>query len=138
MRAFAVLLASTFILFSCNFNQTDGEAEYALKKMHIDVMEIHDAVMPRMSEINRLKRQLKGKLNSDETSLKQDSIQQFIYQLEEADNAMMDWMGNFKKPSYKDPVAAEQVYVAEKQKIIVVQDKMNSTISKVEMFVSRL
>lgn len=137
MRAFTVLLTSTILLISCNFNQIDSEAEYALKKMHDNVMEIHDEVMPRMTEIGKLKRQLKRKLKEDNV-VKQDSIQQYIYQLEEADNAMMNWMGDFKKPSFEDIKAAEQVYITEKQKIIVVRDKMNSTISNVEMFLSRL
>lgn len=137
MKVLTILFTTSLILFSCNLNQNAGEAEYALKKMHTEVMEIHDEVMPRMSDIGKLKKQLKEKLNSPETT-KQDSIQQLIYQLEEADNAMMDWMGNFKKPNYKEAEAAEKVYLSEKKKIIVVRDKMNSTISAARLFLDRL
>lgn len=137
MRALTLLFTSTLLLMSCNFNQIDGEAEYALKKMHTEVVEIHDVVMPRLSEIGRLKRQLKEKLEAP-NAVKQDSMQQFIYRLDEADNAMMNWMGEFKKPSYEDVKAAEKIYQTEKQKIIAVRDKMNSTISDVELFMSRL
>lgn len=136
MRLFLLLCLSVFIVLSCNLDQKTGEAEYNLKKLHTEVMDIHDEVMPKMSTINKLERQLKQKLN-DPQHAKADSIQQLIYQLDEADDAMMNWMGTFKKPDYSKVEAAQQIYAAEKEKIIAVRDKMNSTISKAQVFLNR-
>lgn len=137
MKALFTIIVCTLLIAACNLNQNSGEAEYLLKKMHSEVMDIHDNVMPMMSDINKLRRQLGQKLEDPEVT-KQDSIQQFIYQLEEADNAMMDWMSDFKKPDYSNPAAAEALYKSEKVKIQAVEIKMNSTISKAKAFLSRI
>jgi len=133
MRPFLFLSLSVIIILSCNLNQSNGEAEYALKKLHTEVMDIHDEVMPKMSSINKLDRQLKQRLK-DPDVVKKDTIQQLIYQLEEADDAMMNWMSAFKKPDYANFEAAQQLYASEKEKIIVVRNKMNSIISKAQVF----
>lgn len=120
-----------FIFASCNLNQgANSENEYALKKLHNEVMDIHDSVMPRMSEIGKLKRQLNEKLEENADSVNSESIQQMVYQLGEADEAMMNWMGEFKKPDYSDFENAQKVYEQEKSKITTVRNKMMSTISK--------
>lgn len=136
MRPFLLLSLSVIIILSCNLDQKSGEEEYALKKLHTEVMDIHDEVMPKMSSINKLERQLKQKLKDPEVA-KKDTIQQLVYQLEEADEAMMNWMSDFKKPDYADFEAARKLYTSEKEKIIVVRDKMNSTISKAQVFLNR-
>lgn len=136
MRPFLLLSLSVVIILSCNLDQNTGEAEYALKKLHTEVMDIHDEVMPKMSSINKLERQLKQKLKDPE-AVKKDTIQQLIYQLDEADDAMMNWMSAFKKPDYANFEAAQKLYASEKEKIIVVRDKMNSTISKAQLFLNR-
>ena len=135
MRAFLLLSLSVITILSCNLNQNSGEEEYALKKLHAEVMDIHDEVMPKMSTINKLERRLKQKLE-DPAAPNKESIQQLIYQLDEADDAMMNWMSAFKKPDYSNFEAAKSIYATEKEKIIVVKDKMNSTISKAQMFLS--
>ncbi len=127
------------ILASCNLNQAESsEHEYVLKKLHNEVMEIHDSVMPRMSEIAKLKREMKKMLNDNANSAKADSIQQLVYQLGEADEAMMNWMGEFKKPDYSNFEQAKSIYTKEKVKIESVRDKMITTISKAKAFQSRL
>jgi len=136
MRPFLLLSLSVIIILSCNLDQKSGEAEYALKKLHTEVMDIHDDVMPKMSSINKLERQLKQKLKDPEVP-KKDTIQQLVYQLEEADEAMMNWMSAFKKPDYANFEAAQKLYASEKEKIKVVRDKMNSTISKAQVFLNR-
>ena len=140
MKVIVSLLLPIFaLLASCNLNQaSNSEEEYVLKKLHNEVMDVHDGVMPRMSEIGRLKRKLKDYLNEDEPHVKTDSIQQLIYQLDEADEAMMNWMGEFKKPDYSNFDAAKSMYEQEKVKIANVQDKMISTIDKVQSFLTRL
>jgi len=135
MRTFLTLALSVLFILSCNLNQKKGETEYVLKKLHSEVMDIHDEVMPKMSSINKLERELKSRLEDPEVN-KKDSIQQLIYQLDEADDAMMNWMSEFKTPDYEDFEAAEQVYILEKSKINAVKSKMNSTISKAQLFLN--
>jgi hypothetical protein len=132
-------LSTLFFLASCNLNQAaNSEYEYALKKLDNEVMDIHDAVMPRMSELAKLKRQMKSELKDDANSAKADSLQQFVYQIDEASEAMMNWMGEFKKPDYSNFEAAKAVYAQEKVKITNVREKMLSTISSAKAFLSRL
>jgi len=140
MKAVIRLLLPFVVLFaSCNLNQAaNSEDQYALKKMHNEVMEVHDGVMPRMSEIGRLKRKLKSYLTEEDQHPKADSIQQLIYQLDEADEAMMNWMGQFKKPDYSNFDIAKSIYDTEMVKIVKVRNKMLSTITKVQEFDSRL
>lgn len=135
MRTFLTLGFCAIVILSCNLDQKSGEVEYVLKKLHTEVMDIHDDVMPKMSSINKLERELKSRLE-DPDVIKKDTIQQLIYQLDEADDAMMNWMSEFKKPDYKNFEAAEQVYLLEKSKIIAVRQKMNSTISKAQVFIN--
>jgi len=128
-----------FLFSSCNLNQAENsEQEYALKKLDNEVMEIHDAVMPRMSEIGRLKRQMSEKLKENTDPQKAEGIQQMIYQLGEADEAMMNWMGEFKRPDYSNFKNAKAVYQKEKVKITAVRDKMLTTISKANAFLSTI
>lgn len=139
MKAILGLLVTTFLLFSCNLNQAaNSEQDYVLKKLHNEVMQIHDDVMPRMSEIGRIKRQFKDFLKDGVYEAKADSIQQLIYQLDEADESMMNWMGEFKKPDYSNFENAQAVYANEKVKITNVKLKMESTIQKAQTFKSQL
>ena len=135
----SLLTLSLFLFSSCNLNQAENnEQEYILKKLHNDVMQIHDDVMPKMSEIGRLKRQLKDFQKEGKHSEKADSIQLFIYQLQEADESMMNWMGDFKKPDYSNFENAQTIYAKEKVKITNVKNTMESTIRKAQAFISLL
>lgn len=99
-------------------------------------MDAHDAVMPKMSDTNRLRKTLSKQLETAE-GMRKDSIQDFIYRLTDADEAMMNWMSGWKKPSYTDQIAAEKIYAEEQVKIEAVADKMLGTIETVEAFLAR-
>ncbi len=86
------------IFFSCQSNDPNHLAEESLKD---EVMVIHDEVMPKMGEINRLRKKL---INLKEEGQIPDSmsiepINEAIEYLEKADDGMMDWMGEFDSPS---------------------------------------
>ena len=135
----SLLTLSLFLFSSCNLNQNENnEQDYILKKLHNEVMQIHDDVMPKMSEIGRLKRQLKDFQKEGKHTEKADSIQLFIYQLQEADESMMNWMGDFKKPDYSNFENAQTIYAKERVKITNVKNTMESTIRKAQAFIAAL
>ena len=65
----------------------------------MEVMAIHDAVMPEMGTIHAYKKELKILKNS---FAGENKILDAIQQLNNADDGMMDWMAAFKVPENKD------------------------------------
>ncbi len=103
-----LLLALPTIWIACNAasenkSETTAQEEVSdLKKLEEkswqEVMDIHDEVMPRMGEINRLKRNISKQLKSAEESLQTETaakMKEAVDKLEEADKMMMDWMSSF-------------------------------------------
>jgi hypothetical protein len=94
------LLMATAVL-ACNTgssNQqenTKQDTEKLQQEAWAAMMKVHDEVMPKMADINRISRSLKpfleeGKL-ADKTLL--EKVNLAIKKLNTADEAMMDWMG---------------------------------------------
>ena len=95
------------ILFSCQNNtpaaaQTSHtEAQKAEQEQkRTEIMAIHDTVMPETAVANRLARQIKSFMKEaqekgqlDEN--RQESLLEVLKRLNEADEAMFDWMGKF-------------------------------------------
>lgn len=99
-----------------------------IQKLYDEVMEVHDAVMPEISTINKLKRTIR-KIDP------QDSMTvALIKELGDADEAMMSWMADFKPK--KDQEESEQLaYLAsEKLKISKVSDQMLGSINKAKAY----
>jgi len=111
---------------SCSSN-TNREKELLYK----EVMEIHDAVMPKLSDINRIKRNLKDQMESNpsiDDKLK-SNVGVIINELNTADDSMMNWMNAFKVPN---DLADEQVILylkEEKLKISRVSEQMESSLA---------
>ncbi len=117
MRLMLSILIFTF-LFSCRANFEDPNVQ----KMYDEVMFVHDEVMPEISTINKLKRQIK-KLEE------QDSLSQsMISDLANADEMMMSWMADFKPDKSKDVEAQLDYLSKEKIKIDKVSVEMKSSI----------
>ncbi len=107
-----LVLASLFVI-SCKHQH--GESTSPLYK---EVMAIHDAVMPEMATIHKLKKELK----TIKTPASNDVILHQIKNLDDADEAMMSWMAAFKIPEDK---TNETTYLeSEKVKIQQVSDRM--------------
>ena len=121
------LLISIFIitsLLSCRENHSNPEVQ----ALYDEVMFVHDEVMPEMSTIHRLKKQIRKLPEQD--SLCYDLIKQ----LDEADEAMMSWMAQFKT----DKEASDQEKInylkEEKNKITEVSRLMKTSISDATSF----
>ena len=113
------ILIAFLVLSSCKENAKIENQESPLYK---EVMEIHDAVMPEMSTIHTIKKDLKA-IETPETK---DLILKNVKALDDADEAMMSWMAEFKLP---DDKSGETAYLeSEKIKISKVSDAMYASI----------
>ena len=98
-------IQTVYVLFFCAFfaltigcKNENKENESAINK---EIMVVHDEIMPKMSEINRIKRQL-GRYKesiSDENAESKDSIINTILMLSKVEDGMNDWMENYKYPN---------------------------------------
>lgn len=136
------LILSVTILFSCgNQNKTErdqlqiedrkpSEAEQAETALYEEVMAIHDEVMPKMDDMMRLKSQLQAKLEQKETTQEEAlALRSAIKELEQADEAMMQWMRNFKPQDHVNDHQKVIAYYQEQKKYIKeVKDKMLAAI----------
>ena len=107
---FARIGLCSALLFSVACNSDDKAAE---SKINQEIMVVHDDVMPKMGEINRLKRQLntyKDNVPDDNAELK-DSLINAILMLAKMEDNMNDWMGNYKYPNPDAPHADMMKYL---------------------------
>ena len=133
---FAASLSLLFML-SCGPKNVAPE----LQTLMDEVMEIHDAVMPKMSDTHRLRKALKKELKNhiEDVSETRGQILDHFTTLEKVDDGMMDWMKNYKKLSKLDEgVDAMEYYKSEKVKIQKVSDDMLAAIADTEKFVKTL
>ena len=129
MRILSVL---TFLLliFACKEKQTDIVINNS--PLYDKVMAIHDKVMPEMTTIHALKRDLKA-IEKPETK---DIIIKNIIALDNADEAMMSWMADFKVPEDKSQEA--EYLKKEKEVIQSVSDQMYASIHQAQKLVDSL
>lgn len=131
------LLAVILLISACGGNVNTGESEAsssetAQAELQAEVMAIHDEVMPKMSEMNRIARNLRTYLEEhpDLPLEQKEPIEAAIASLDEAGEAMMDWMAaygdltrSFKEMEHD---AIMQALEKEKEEISEVRDAMLS------------
>lgn len=132
---FALLLFA----FACskqtehNHSETAVDSDNPNQVLYDQVMDIHDEVMPRMDDIERLKRELKEEITNtpDMVSERKAQLEQVISNLDSAGTAMMDWMHKFNPlPDSADQEEAREYLENEMEKIKKVRDQMNESIEK--------
>lgn len=107
MNKLAFILFASILLVSCgktSNQQADAPAEEDTNKvLYNQVMDIHDEVMPRMSEIMSLKRSLDEKIKNtpDLTPEAKKELELKMASLDSAHFLMMDWMHKFQPDSLK-------------------------------------
>ena len=83
----------SFLIFSliglCLFSISCQEYNQEQQQLWDQVMEVHDEIMPKMGDLHQLKKQLKKRE-------KQSAITAAIASIEQSQDAMMDWMREFK------------------------------------------
>jgi prefoldin subunit 5 len=126
-KFFVFALMGAIGISACGVKSEAIEKEEALLK---EVFAIHDAVMPKMSEIVSLKGQLKELEAADTT--KAMEAKAAISQLEKGEEGMMEWMNKFMQPGkLRETKKHEEImsYLeSEKQRITKVRDDMNNSI----------
>jgi hypothetical protein len=72
-----------------------------LDSLNKEVIAVHNEVMPKMGEINRLKRQMRSYKDaiSDEKIALKDSVINTILLLSKSEDLMNDWMANYDYPN---------------------------------------
>ncbi|UII21104.1 hypothetical protein [Fulvivirga ligni] len=109
--------------------------ERAEKELYDEVMDIHDAIMPEMDNIMKLKGELQEKydIGKDQNSLSEDELKTYesaIQELEKADDVMMDWMHKFEpQDDNPDHDAVMDYYKNEKEKISDVKEQMQNAMT---------
>lgn len=133
-HSFYYFLSLSFLfMISCGPKNVAPE----LQTLMDEVMEIHDAVMPKMSDTHRLRKALKKELKNhiEDVSETRGQILDHFTTLEKADDGMMEWMKNYKKlRKLEEGVDPMQYYQSEKVKIQKVSDDMLGAIANAEKF----
>lgn len=145
MKINPLLLGGLLLAPACqNKEQTQISA---LEK---DVMTIHDAVMPKMSELVALESTLRTHIAQTDSLLSlrpgDTTLQQTLehsrflsYQLRKADAGMMHWMRHYRGDSLKKlpPSLAIRALTEEKIKIEQVSDDMLKSIEETQNFLKQ-
>lgn len=120
---FSSLFFVILISLLCPQCKEDNPIQKEINSKHEEIMVIHDEVMPKMKDIYQLKKKLKK-------SLPNVQAEQLIVQLEQADELMMDWMAQYKKPKIDSDY---ETYLADQLKSVkVVKRDMLSSISNAQ------
>ena len=156
----AAILSTTLLLGSCQ-SSTTSEADPSLERaqtIYTEAIAVHDEVMPRMDEIMQLRQKLQLRVESMQEQPEEDyadslrQMQTAIENLQEADQAMMQWMRSVQKvpgvdevsSDYQDELKATELrdtvdliqrQLAQKKAIEQVQQQMEQSITEAERLI---
>ena len=145
MKINLLLISGVFLATACQ-----NEEQAQVETLEKEVMMIHDAVMPKMGELVALENAIRKQISQTDSLLKitpndsalQQLLEQSIHlssQLKQADDAMMDWMHNYRGDSLRKllPSQAIQAFTQEKIKIEQVSDDMLKSIEETQNFLKQ-
>lgn len=123
---FSLIVLAT-LMASC----TPSKKEVEEKPLMDQVMEVHDAVMPKMGSLMKVKKQLVAKADTAD-SVASEELKTLAQEIDLANEAMMDWMRNFD-PNFEGTEEEVKDYLMKKKKgIEKVAEAMNSSLEKGE------
>ncbi len=126
MLKFLTFALSIVILSSCGNQQEKEKAEF--DALFAEVMVLHDDVMPETNNLYKLKKYAQENIATlPDTSVFVKKLMDVQLKSEKADEAMMEWMANFKIPE-GDHQAKMEYLANEKISITKVRDLMLSTL----------
>ncbi|MBI1227860.1 MAG: hypothetical protein GC192_21690 [Bacteroidetes bacterium] len=129
-----ITIFSLLLFVGCGGENPEFMQEDSLRN---EVFAIHDEVMPKMSDIVRLKG---GLIELPTDSITEPLVKASHTQLEKSEDAMMNWMNNFKSPEkLRENKSHEEIMAYlqnEKVEIAKVRDEMNSSIEAAERIIS--
>lgn len=131
MRSLLVFFCVLLLLSSCG-QDYDTQAE-------IDkIMAIHDEVMPKMSQVMKLKKQVLQMADESKDSLQVKKLHELAHILDQSNEGMMVWMRQWSKsanPHIEEKTDIElrkAFFAAQTEKVIQVRNDINSSIIKAE------
>lgn len=128
-QSFALVFAALLIGFTgCSTKQKEEDQN---KSLYNQVMDIHDEVMPSMGELNRLKRELKEKIENspDLVADKKKEVEETILLIDSASKAMMVWMREFSPEDYTEGELTEYLK-SEMKRVQQVKETMLDALEK--------
>jgi hypothetical protein len=110
-----------------------------------EVMAIHDEVMPKTAEVNRLSRNLRSYYEANKESISEEmdgKIELMQRELEKAEDGMMAWMTSYQQPevlreTYDHDAIMEQLR-DQKASIQEVADQINTSIENAKALMADL
>ena len=123
MKILFTLLAAIFFL-SCN---STSEKEEKFDNLMQEVIDVHDEVMPKMTDISQLIAELEKKTDTTQAAAYQEAQDD----LEASYDFMMDWMGDFsnKFPHDEEVTEKDETTFANKLKMLE-EEKVEVTLLK--------
>lgn len=117
MKILKILIFPVLItlMFACGEKHPSQEDVF-----YQEVMEIHDDIMPKMRDINQAKKAIRQLMESNDTL----NLDTYIKMLDDADEAMMTWMHDFKRPKSENIQENISYLNNKKIEIIAVRAKM--------------
>ena len=99
--------------------------------LYDQVIELHDEVMPKLSQISALKSEIEVKMEASVDSIERSEWLQLMQQLDEADVSMWVWMRQFK-PDMDSTVTVEDMAYLETQlkQVAEVAQNINGSIER--------
>jgi 6-phosphogluconolactonase/glucosamine-6-phosphate isomerase/deaminase len=117
------------LITACNPDVSKSQA------LEEQVMNVHDEVMPKMTDLQSSKKELEMALANGADSTK---VFEYLNQLDEADEAMMVWMDEYESPAEDTKEEEKLTYLnLELSRIKDVKDKMLKVIKDVSTFTSQ-
>lgn len=101
-----------------------------IESRHLEVMEIHDEVMPMIADMSRKRRELEASLPQRD-SADAEAVREITRALMQAERGMWDWMAQYRKPNAGDPDALPY-QEEQRQKIRQVSDDMKSSYQRAQ------
>lgn len=122
MKNVLLIALSLVMIVSC----TDPKAE-KVKALQDEAIAIHDEVMPRIGEINELAIKVKKSIPADTMDslavIEADRALGLVRQLDDAHNAMMDWMAAYDPNVATSAEADSAIAYYERQKVEITDVK---------------
>lgn len=137
---YKIIFLSLISIFVLSCKQSSSGPVSEVEALHNEIMAVHDAVMPKTSDIHKQIKKLK-KLKKDIPENNTSFIKMIdtvIKDLDDADEKMMLWMKQYKKPDFKNK-SVEQMNDLNtfRDRIEVVKNNINSSLEKASQLEER-
>lgn len=134
--AYFLILFGSISFLSCNSSSVDNQSHAQINdSLFTEVIAIHDLVMPKMGELQKLKAMV------DSIGASKEENEKAIYetisnQLVESDKAMMSWMHDFDAEKAQGTSEETRMYLeSEMRKVTAMKDLFLSSMENAEQII---